>query len=228
MTNELVAPINPGERHIAAALVVDNSTSMMGKPIDELNMGLSEFGQALQQDSLALGRAEITVISFNSSVQTEMPFKPASEYQAPELAAGGLTALNEAINTALDALDERKKVYKDNGIAYYRPWLFVLTDGEASDDEIEASTKERLRSYIEHKKVVYMPMGIGERANKAKLQDYYPEDADSKLVLSADAKNFKEVFVWLSESLSVISHSDPNVSSEVNLPPTPSIITVGI
>ena len=158
----------------------------------------------------------------------EEPFKPAMEYQAPKLVAEGLTALNEAIDTALDVLEERKDLYKQNGINYYRPWLFVLTDGEATDEERESATKARLRGYIDRKKVVFMPMAIGESANKEKLREYYPEDAPSKVVLSADSKHFKEAFVWLSESLTVIAKSDPTVSEEVNLPPTPSIITVGI
>lgn len=224
----LVAPIHPGEKHLAAVLLVDTSMSMMEKPIEELNHGLEEFGQALQQDALALGRVEIMIISFNSTVQTEMPFKPAMEYQAPKLVAEGLTALNEAIDTALDVLEERKDLYKQNGINYYRPWLFVLTDGEATDEERESATKTRLRGYIDRKKVVFMPMAIGESVNKEKLREYYPEDAPSKVVLSADSKHFKEAFVWLSESLTVIAKSDPTVSEEVNLPPTPSIITVGI
>ena len=199
MSGTLVAPIHPGEKHLAAVLLVDTSMSMMEKPIEELNHGLEE-----------------------------LPFKPAMEYQAPKLVAEGLTALNEAIDTALDVLEERKDLYKQNGINYYRPWLFVLTDGEATDEERESATKARLRGYIDRKKVVFMPMAIGESANKEKLREYYPEDAPSKVVLSADSKHFKEAFVWLSESLTVIAKSDPTVSEEVNLPPTPSIITVGI
>ncbi len=228
MIDQSIAPINPGERHLAAALVLDTSTSMMGRPIDELNRGLQEFGKALQEDPLALGRVEIIIISFNSTVSTEMTFKPASEYQPMELGAGGLTALNEAIDTALDALEERKKVYRDNGIDYYRPWLFVLTDGKASDDEKEEGTKARLRNYIEQGKVVFLPMGIGENFDKVKLKEYYPEDSTVKTILSADSKNFKEAFIWLSKSLTTITKSDPAVTNKVNLPPTPSIITVGI
>ena len=141
MSGTLVAPIHPGEKHLAAVLLVDTSMSMMEKPIEELNHGLEE-----------------------------LPFKPAMEYQAPKLVAEGLTALNEAIDTALDVLEERKDLYKQNGINYYRPWLFVLTDGEATDEERESATKARLRGYIDRKKVVFMPMAIGESANKEKLR----------------------------------------------------------
>ena len=41
---------NQGERHIPAVLLVDTSGSMSGAPIEELNRGLREFGNALQED----------------------------------------------------------------------------------------------------------------------------------------------------------------------------------
>ena len=220
-------PTNPGERHILAVLLVDISGSMNGKPIEELNKGLREFGIALQEDSLAEGRAEVCVISFNSSVQTEMGFRPAADYEAPVLSAGGLTSFNEAIQVGLDAIEARKQEYRNEGIQYYRPWLFVLTDGLPTDDNLESATKDRIQNAIRNKKLTYMPMGIGA-ADTKKLQEYYPDEAKVKPVLKADSKNFKEAFVWLSNSIGVVSSSDPTTTDQVQLPPTPSMITVGI
>ncbi len=219
---------NQGERHIAAALLVDTSGSMTGKPIEELNQGLVEFGNALEEDSLALGRADICIIAFDSNVRTEMSFRSATEYKAPKLRANGLTSMNGAIEAALDALESRKAEYRSLGVSYYRPWLFVLTDGAPTDNGKEASAKERLQKAITNNKVVYMPMGIGESADIKKLQSYYPPETPAKTVLKASADNFKEAFVWLSNSIGVISQSDPSVTDQVQLPPTPSIITVGI
>ncbi len=219
---------NQGERHVPAVILVDISGSMGGIPINELNQGLIEFGTALHEDSLALGRAEVCIISFNSSVQTEMSFRPAADYEAPVLSASGLTSMNEAIEAALDAIESRKAEYRAQGVSYYRPWLFLLTDGAPTDNEKEHSARTRLQNAISNKKVVYMPMGIGEHADTGKLQSYYPNDAQTRPVLKASAQNFKEAFVWLSQSLGVVSQSDPNVSDQVQLPPTPSIITVGI
>ena len=227
-TNDPLPVTNQGERHIPAVLLVVPSGSMSGAPINELNQGLREFGNALQEDSLALGRAEVCIISFNSSVQTEMGFRPAADYEAPVLSAGGLTSFNEAIQAGLDAIESRKQEYRNQGVSYYRPWLFVLTDGAPTDTNMESAAKNRLQDAIRNKKVTYMPMGIGDGADTRKLQEYYPAEATTRPVLKADSKNFKEAFVWLSASISVISQSDPNNTSQVNLPPTPSIITVGI
>ncbi|MCR4612221.1 MAG: VWA domain-containing protein [Lachnospiraceae bacterium] len=227
-TNDALPITNQGERHIPAVLLVDTSGSMSGAPINELNQGLREFGNAIQEDPLALGRAEVCVISFNSSVQVEMGFRPAADYEAPVLSANGLTSFNEAIQMGLDIIESRKQDYRAQGVSYYRPWLFVLTDGAPTDTNMENAAKSRLQDAIRNKKVTYMPMGIGDGADTGKLQEYYPPEAAVKPVLKADAKNFKEAFVWLSASISVISNSDPNNTSQVNLPPTPSIITVGL
>ena len=221
-------PIHPGECHVACALAVDNSSSMSGNPIAELNSGLVEFGNALEQDPLAQGRAEVTVISFNSSVNTEMSFRPATEYEAPTLSAGGLSTMNEAINIALDALEARKAEYRANGIRYYRPWLFLLTDGAPTDTQLESSTRTRLQKAIKEKKVVYLPIGISEQTDIAKLQIYYPDNAIARPVLKANASNFKEAFQWLSASIVEVTHSDPTTTTEVQTPELPTGFTLAL
>lgn len=223
----LIEPVNPGEPHIAAAVAVDRSISMMGRPIREVNEGLKLLGEALKEDELASGRADITVISFGNTAETEMGFRPAASYQAPELTTDGLTALNEAIDKALDALEARTREYRNSGIKYYRPWLFVLTDGKASDEEKESAVRARLRECIEKGKVNFFPMGIGEAADLEKLRSYYPENAESKLVLSADKKTFRQCFVWISQSMLVISNSNSEIGGEISLPMPGSDIKVG-
>ena len=218
---------NTGEQHVPAVLLVDTSYSMSGAPIAELNQGLKDFYTALSQDDLAMGRAEVTVISFNSSVNVELGFRPAEEYVAPELSASGCTSMNQAMITALDEIQARKELYKQNGVKWYRPWLFVLTDGAPTDDSYESEAIQKVRSAIEGKKITYMPMGIGPGADTKQLQKYYPENCAQKIVLKANAENFKSAFQWLSASLTEISHSNPNLG-QVKVPDTPPDIVVGL
>ena len=71
-------------------------------------------------------------------------------------------------------------------------------------------------------------MGIGSGAKYANLKSY-TMDREGNIgkgpVLKAKADNFKEAFVWLSSSMSVVSNSDLNLGS-VSLGPTP--ITVDL
>lgn len=223
---EILPPKHPYERHLAAVLLVDRSGSMIGDPIRELNDGLKLFGKALSSDTLAQGRVDVTVISFGSDVKTEMGFRSAEEYEAPTLSANGSTAFNEAINAGLDALEARKAEFKRLGTNYYRPWLFVLTDGYPTDGNLEESTKNRLKEYIRNKKVTYLPMGIGE-ANTSHLQSYYPDEAPQKPVLKATVENFKDAFQWLSNSMVETAKSDPKLGT-VESAPVPATITLGL
>ncbi len=224
--SDVMQPITEGEYHLPVVLLVDTSASMNGAPIHELNQGLVTFGQTLMADSLAKGRVDVTVISFNSTVQTELGFRPVTEYQAPVLDADGLTSMNEAIEVALDVIDERKLLYRRNGIRYMRPLLFLLTDGAATDNNYEFEARSRLQRAVEMRKVSYIPMGIGDYADVEALVSYYPASAPNKVVLKADETNFRNAFAWLSNSACVISNSNPAVISQVQLPKVPKEVTV--
>ncbi len=226
---DIMPPINEGERHVPVVLAVDISGSMEESgAIAELNQGLVEFGKALQEDSQAYGRAEVCIIAFNSNVETVVGFRPAEEYAAPTLSASGLTSMNSAILAALDALEQRKAEYKSSGISWYRPWLFLLTDGLPTDNEKRSEAVSRLQDYIRNKKVVYIPMGIGPGASITTLQEYYPPEAEKKSVLKAESSQFREAFVWLSASIGVVGRSDPQVAAEVQSAPLPASIAIGL
>lgn len=225
--SEKLPPKHPYERHLAAAICCDCSGSMSGEPIRLLNEAMKFFGRELAEDSLAQGRIDVTVISFGSEVRTEMGFRSAEEYQAPVFTANGATAMNKAINVALDALESRKTEYKNAGMTYYRPWLFVFSDGYPTDDNLSAATKARLRDYIERKKVLYIPMAIGKHADISCLQSYYPESAATKPVLKCEASALRDAFKWLSTSMSATSNSDPCLGN-IQSPPLPDTITLGL
>lgn len=215
--------MNHGEKHIACVLLVDTSGSMSGRAMDELNEGLRVFGEALQEDAKAYGCADICVVKFDSTVEVVVPFAAAAEYQAPVLKAGGLTALNEAVITGLDLIEQRKQEYRTVGVDYWRPWMFLLTDGVPTDTDLSADAHSRLQETLENKKLNFFPMGIGEGANIAELKTYTKDGAG--MVLKAAKENFKEAFVWLSSSMSVISNSDSTLNA-VELPATPGVITI--
>ena len=212
--------MNFGEKHIACVLLVDVSGSMSGDAIRELNEGLRVFGEALQSDSKAYGCADVCVVSFGSTVQQVVPFCPAAEYVPPVLTAGGLTAMNEAIITGLDMIEMRKQEYKDVGVDYWRPWVFLLTDGVPTDNELYQDAQQRLQDALNGKKI---NMGIGSGVDTQTLKKYTKNG--SGMVLKASKENFQEAFVWLSSSMSVVSRFDPAMS-KVDLEPLPNTITV--
>lgn len=218
-------PINRGDRHVACVLLVDTSGSMRGSRIEEVNQGLIEFGRALQADPMARGAADVSIISFNATYQTILPFAPAEYYQAPVLEAGGKTAMNQAILAGLEALEERKQQYRDLAVSYYRPWMFLLTDGVPTDSEYEQAAKRRLQESLQAHKVNFFPMAIGE-ADVNFLRSYTANGAGG--VLRATSDNFRNAFCWVSSSLSVVSNSQDAVAGGQTQVGTPDVRDFGM
>ncbi len=209
---------NPGDKHIACVLLVDTSGSMNvlnGQPIKELNEGLKAFGEAVKQDAMASGCADVCVIRFSDDVEVVTPFSPAQNYVAPQLSAGGLTVMNQAIITALDAIEQRKQEYRTVGVDYWRPWLFLLTDGCPTDTEFEGPARQRLTEAVSNQKINFFPMGIGPKADLKLLKSYAAGGIG--MVLRAEMDNFREAFVWLSKSISVVANSTSS-TTKIDLP----------
>ncbi|NMG60914.1 VWA domain-containing protein, partial [Geitlerinema sp. P-1104] len=105
---------NP-EPRCPCILLLDTSGSMSGLPIDALNEGLETFRDELNKDDLARKRVEVAVVSFDSKVKVVLDFVTADRFEAPVLAAQGLTSMGTGLQKALELLDERKRQYRDNG-----------------------------------------------------------------------------------------------------------------
>jgi uncharacterized protein YegL len=160
-------------------------------------------------DSLAAQRVEVSVITFGGSVQTVVPFVTAHEFTPPTLVANGETLMGAAILQAIEAVTERKRLYKQNGLHYYRPWIFFITDGEPTDAWQTAAAK--VREGEKNKAFAFFAVGV-EGANYDILRQISVRDP-----LHLKGYSFREMFVWLSQSQRSVSHSNPGQEDQVKL-----------
>jgi len=183
-------------------LVVDVSSSMEGEKIGHLNFGLTTLEEQLKADPLASLRVEGAIVTFGDGAKLEQDFVSADQFAAPVLEAEGATAMSKGIHLALDKIEERKQTYNDNGIDYYRPWLFLITDGEPSEfsGQVE-SAKERLMDAHENRAVVAFSVGV-EGADMEKLRQISPTEP-----MPLEGLDFDNLFAWLSNSMSRVSAS---------------------
>jgi uncharacterized protein YegL len=204
---------NP-EPRCPCVLLLDTSGSMQGERIDALNEGLVTFKESLMKDNLAQKRVEVSVITFDSQVKIVSDFITADSFEPPTLTAQGQTFTGSGIDQALNSLNQRKISYKDNGIAYYRPWVFMITDGEpyGEDSAIVRQAAQRVKEQEVGKKVAFFTVGV-EGANIQQLKDLFPVRAPIML----KGLSFQEMFEWLSASMSRVSQSRPN--EQVSLAP---------
>jgi uncharacterized protein YegL len=198
----------------ACLLLLDTSGSMAGERIAELNRGLRTLVEELREDKFTLRRSDIAIMTFDSEVKLVQDFSTADKFEAPALTAQGQTFLGTAVREALDRLAARKQVYKTNCIPYFRPWLFILTDGESQGEPQGAAEEaaERLARAQAENRVKVFPIGVAG-ANLETL-GWLTRPAVPKRL---DETKFKECFVWLKNSLEARSKSQ-NPAEQANLP----------
>lgn len=197
---------NPDPR-CPVVLVLDCSGSMGERsrpgptPMEALNAGLDVLISALHKDELARRRVEVSVVAFGTEVAPATEFATVDSLIIPTLVPSGVTSMGAALNAALDAVEARKKDYKTNGIAYYRPWVLLITDGLPTDDVTGAA--ERIKAAEAGKALAFFAVGI-EGAEMSVLNTLGSREA-----LKLKGLAFNELFVWLSASQSRVSASNP-------------------
>lgn len=200
---ELEIPVNTQNRdpRVACALLVDVSGSMY-KYVTDLEKGFKTFVDDIQSDPLARKRAEVAVVTFGSEANLLVPFQEARSLSPVSFQINGSTNMAAAINLALDELESRKSEYKAEHLEYFRPWLFLLTDGGPNSEGFAAAV-QRLNEAEARKQVTVFGVGVGGEVNWDTLNQL----SNERVAVHMDGLAFGEMFKWLSASLSSVSNS---------------------
>ena len=202
-----------GEPHLACVLLLDTSSSMSGAPIESLNKAVNDFKEKTAMDEYARQRVDICIIEFNDQAKVIQEFTPLPMMEPVELTAQGCTAMGSAINTAIDKVKERNLFYANLGTPCYKPWIFMITDGEPTDDISSAQSRinEEENKGI-HGKLKFWALGVPGYSKKT-LKSL------TKRCIALKKADFSTIFDWMAESMSTISVS--RVGDNVQLPNLP-------
>jgi uncharacterized protein YegL len=203
---------NPSQR-TACVLVLDASGSMEAKTasgltrIQQLNQGLQTFEAELKSDSVAKVRVQVSIVCVGGpagrKADVMQEWTDAAHFQAFDLVASGETPLGEGMLLALRIVEEQKRAYNAAGVSYTRPWVFVFTDGQPTDEAEWRRAVVACKAAEADGKCIVFAVGV-HGVDVAILQQI-----STRKVLLLDEVKFKELFTWLSASLRAVSRATP-------------------
>ena len=121
--------------------------------------------------------------------------------------------MGAAILRGLELVRERKDTYRSNGIAFYRPWVFLITDGAPTDSWSEAAAK--IREGEASKSFAFFAVGV-EGAKFDVLKQISVGDP-----IHLKGLRFRDLFAWLSSSLGAVAQSQPGDEVKLESPVGP-------
>lgn len=204
------------EQKCLCVLILDVSGSMVGQPMAELNRGLEEFYYQVVKDETASERLEVSIVTFSSTVHCIQEPALIKDIKMPQLEAHGSTKLASGIRDGLLKVNLRKSWYRKTGQPYYRPFVFLITDGDADADQDMDQVMMEVNEGVNHKKFLFYPVGV-KGANMDMLR-YIAHPSMPPMQLQG--LKFLEFFQWLSNSVGMITKS--KAGDVVQLPNTDS------
>jgi uncharacterized protein YegL len=199
---------------LPCVLIVDGSTSMKESgAIASLNEGLQQLANDLKADDDTADGVQIAILRMGGDVVELTGFVDASEFNPPTVIANGSTPLGKAVDRAMSMIDEQKQRYRENGVSYKRPWLWIMSDGQPTDAWQPVAA--RARTAQEAKQFTLWAIGIGKDAPLEALISF----TNGERCFRIGERDFKAMFEWMSASMS--AGSKTGAGQQMALPPRP-------
>jgi uncharacterized protein YegL len=201
--------VNNQTQRLPCVILVDGSGSMIedGK-IDALNSGLKDLEAALKNDPFTRVSVQVMIIRFGGEEPTILtPWTDAAFFTAPDVIASGRTPMGKAMDLAMQELEDHKAALRREGITFKRPWVWLLSDGGATDIGWE-QVAERSRQAQQNKKFYFYPVSVFSPKEGNDHAEILRKFGDNRKVIPITAGDFEVFFEILSSSMSKGSSSE--------------------
>ena len=193
--------------HLPVVVLLDTSGSMRGESIRLLNEAMAKFRDEVMRVPETRARMDIAVIAYNSTPELVTNFTDLDSWQPTTLTAGGCTDTAEAMQYAMDCIDEYRGRQSEAGVQVYRPILVHISDGAST------SSEEDTQRALDR---VHARMRATGGTNKLKMWNFSTCDneiclrqlkAYSPFTVKVQDRCYEDVFNWLAKSFEIISSS---------------------
>ena len=169
--NDLLSAVSIPRRTMVLFFMVDTSGSMYGDKIGSVNEAIREVIPEIKDISEENADAliKIAVLQFSSGAQwlCEKPVD-SDQFVWNNLDVGGLTDMGEAFKTLNEKLSRNQ--FMADAIGSYAPAIFMMSDGEPTDDYKKGL--EELRKNKWFKVAIKVAVAIGADANTDILKEF--------------------------------------------------------
>lgn len=151
------------QRRLPVYMLLDTSGAMAGHRIASLNEGLQHFQHTLLCDPHSVECAWISVITFGDGARQTL-LAPVTYFVPPWLAAAGPCDLGAALHLLNESLDRDIIQNTPERHGDYKPLIFLLMEGSATDRWQEEAG--RLAERRARKRVALIGLGVGPDADR--------------------------------------------------------------
>lgn len=196
---------NPGNR-APVLFVIDNSLPMQGPAFNKLQVAFDGLFEELKNDNKLLYTVELYITTCGGGPTEIVSFATIDRQQNlldnMDLQCYGRCLMGQTINQALDRLDERIRAMKDgeNDVAYYTPWLIILSDGKFKDEMEDVYARVADLKY--RRELQVYPKALSGKADMETLRRLDENEASR---LESVNGFFKDIF----KSLKTIENKTP-------------------
>ena len=193
-------------RRLLLCLCIDKSTSMsMDQRMSTVNQGIEAFLQRIQDDLTAKDAIEVCLITFGEGAELLHDFGPLQRdwwSGRPLRATDSRSEMGAGVLLALEQMKQRKQLLTDLGISCFRPWLFLISDGAATDIERCRQAGARVKELLQADKLRVKCVGISETLEDMRIMREFTLNGQ---VDQMDSLELVEFFEMLSRSVSAAS-----------------------
>ena len=203
-------------RPLPVMLLIDNSGSMANEKINTVNLAIKEMIAEFSYIKNAKGKISVGAITFGNTVDIVQPIDKIENVMIPEFNAAGKTWMGQAIDKAIDILEDENQVPE----RAYTPTIILLSDGLPSDcpgkmdpnnyDYSQWEPLQRLHSSERLRNSSKLALSIGEGTNYRMLNAFI-NNPDVPIIKANELPTIEKFFKWVTYSISKRSVSNnPN------------------